>query len=368
MKLLVVSSAPILKKEDNLVAYAPMVAELDLWFEKADEVTILAPTKYSKKLLTKAFVRQDIKIKSVPALYFGSFKGIISAFWGIPITKIKLLTAMARADHIHLRCPGTTSLFGCWIQLLFPFKTKTAKYAGNWSPKAQQPLSYRIQKWLLSNTWLTRNMQVLVYGKWPNQSYNIKAFFTATYWEKDKEPLIERDYKGPLKMVYLGTLSVNKRVDYAISLIRELRDLGIDISLDIYGEGAQRSALETQIERLDIKNEVVLQGNQPSEVVKEALKKAHFAVLPSQSEGWPKAIAEAMFWGAIPLASPVSCVPWMLDNGKRGMLLDFETDSETIAAMLSRPKRLANMAQNAASWSRDYTMDSFKTEIHKLMN
>lgn len=275
---------------------------------------------------------------------------------------------MARADHIHLRCPGTTSLFGCWIQLLFPFKTKTAKYAGNWSPTAQQPLSYRIQKWLLSNTWLTRNMQVLVYGKWPNQSANIKAFFTATYWEKEKEPLMERDYDGALKMVYLGTLSSNKRVDYAVSLIKELRDLGIAISLDIYGEGTQRSTLEVQIEGLGLKNEVILHGNQPSEVVKVALKTAHFAILPSQSEGWPKAVAEAMFWGAIPLASPVSCVPWMLDHGKRGLLLDFETDSETLAAMLSRPRRLANIAQKAAVWSRDYTMDSFKTEIHKLLS
>ena len=367
MKLLVVSAAPILKENDTLVAYAPMVAELDLWFEKADEVTILAPTKYSKQLLTKAFARQDLKIVSVPPLYFGSFSGLLNAIWGIPVTKVKLLLAMAKADHIHLRPPGTISLFGCWMQMIFPWKKKTAKYAGNWSPKAAQPFSYKVQKWLLRNTFLTRNMKVLVYGDWPDQTKNIKPFFTATYWVTEKQEVVSRDYSGAVKMVYLGTLSPNKRVDYAVKLIGELKDLGADASLDIYGEGGERAKLEQQITDLQLSDRVALKGNQPAEVVREALKTAHFSILASQSEGWPKAVAEAMFWGAIPLASPVSCVPWMLDQGKRGLLLDFETDAETLAAMLSRPRRLTNMAAAGVKWSRQYTMDSFRSEIHKLL-
>jgi hypothetical protein len=31
-----------------------------------------------------------------------------------------------------------------------------------------------------------------------------------------------------------------------------------------------------------------------------------------------KAIAEGMFWGCIPVGTAVSCVPFMLDEGKRG--------------------------------------------------
>ena len=44
-------------------------------------------------------------------------------------------------------------------------------------------------------------------------------------------------------------------------------------------------------------------------------------ILPSKSEGWPKAIAEGMFFGCIPIATPVSCVPWMLADGSRGILV-----------------------------------------------
>ena len=77
-------------------------------------------------------------------------------------------------------------MLGCFIQILFPNKPKTAKYAGNWDPKSSQPTSYRIQKWILNNTILTKNMQALVYGEWEGNSKNIKPFFTATYQEKEK--------------------------------------------------------------------------------------------------------------------------------------------------------------------------------------
>lgn len=367
MKLLVVSTAPILTSDDVKTAYAPMVAELDLWFEKPEAITILAPTQYSKPLLTAAFKRQDIKVISVPSLYFGSLTGLLKSIMGVSLTKLKLLFAMAAADHIHIRCPGNTSLLACWLQMLFPWKNKTAKYAGNWSADSKQPFSYKMQKWLLSNTFLTRKMKVMVYGDWPKQTGNIKPFFTATYWEEDKKQIITRDYSRQIKMAYLGTLSANKRVDYAIDLTGQLIEKGIDISLDIYGDGIEAESLQNQIGEKNLTDRISLKGNQPANLVAQALQQAHFLILPSKSEGWPKAVAEAMFWGAIPLASPVSCVPWMLDEGKRGLLLDFKTDADTLEAMLSRPRRLERMANSAIDWSRVYTMDKFRDEIHKLL-
>ena len=115
---------------------------------------------------------------------------------------------MRWADHIHLRCPGNVGLLGSLVQVFFPSKPKTAKYAGNWDPKAKQPLSYKIQKWLLSNTLLTKNMTVLVYGEWPNQTKNIKSFFTATYREADKKEIQIRKLEADIQFVFVGTLSV----------------------------------------------------------------------------------------------------------------------------------------------------------------
>ncbi len=367
MNLLVVSTAPILTSNQEICAYAPMVAELDLWFEQPKKITILAPTIYNKPLLTAAFKRQDLHVISVPPLHFGSPIGFVKSIWGTAVTKIKLLVAMAKADHIHVRCPGNTSLLACYMQILFPWIPKTAKYAGNWDPNARQPISYKFQKWLLSNSFLTRKIKVLVYGDWPNQSRNIVPFFTASYTKSEIEPIVKRDYSAAISVLFVGSLSPGKRPLYALNLIKQLHEMGIAIKLDFYGDGVMREALEMQLSQQHCASYVRLLGNQPKAVVKEAYKKAHFLILPSKSEGWPKAVAEAMFWGCIPMATLISCVPWMLDRGKRGLLLDLSTDAQQLDAALKQPDTLQQMSENAAEWSRGYTLDKFDQSIQNML-
>jgi hypothetical protein len=56
----------------------------------------------------------------------------------------------------------------------FFFQVKAAKYAGNWDPK-QNNLDLQTQK-KISKYFLTRNIQVLIYGAWEGQSENCKSF------------------------------------------------------------------------------------------------------------------------------------------------------------------------------------------------
>lgn len=369
MKFLVITLAPTLKQEDSYASYAPYVREMDLWFSKVSEVTIVSPTQYSKKLLTTSFLRKDIRVRSISELTFGSFKGALKSFFSIPITLVVMIQEMKKADHIHLRCPGNIGLLGCLVQILFPKKKKTTKYAGNWDPASKQPLSYRFQKWLLSNTFLTKNMQVLVYGEWPNQTKNIKPFFTATYPASKIEPPRERNFTAPFRFVFVGSLAPGKRPLYAVQLVQRLIEKEVLCTLDFYGDGDERSALENYIETHDLQHSVVLHGNQSAETVEKAYKQAEFMILPSKSEGWPKVVAEAMFWGAIPIATRVSCVPWMLAEGKRGVLLnvDLASDSETIVKLLASSKDLKGMSLEGQKWSQQYTLDTFETAITKLI-
>ena len=91
--------------------------------------------------------------------------------------------------------------------------------------------------------------------------------------------------------------------------------------------------------------------------------------MPSKSEGWPKVIAEAMFFGVIPLGTKISCVPWMLDFGKRGVLIDMdlEKDVALILKLLKNTSELQVMAKKAQEWSHQYTLDKFETEIKELL-
>ena len=99
------------------------------------------------------------------------------------------------------------------------------------------------------------------------------------------------------------------------------------------------------------------------------MQRAHFLILPSRSEGWPKVVAEAMWWGAIPIVTPISCVPWMLDKGKRGVLLegDPKRDATKVVEHLGNGPVLEEMSTAAVQWSRQYTLERFEQEIGKLL-
>lgn len=371
MKFLIITHVIHTKRQENFYAYEPYVREMNIWLKYVDEVIIIAPlVKEYPTAIDSFYTHSNIDFRIVPAFSLTSFRNSVEAIFKIPSIIISLFKAMRQADHIHLRCPGNMGLLACFLQIFFPSKPKTAKYAGNWAPNAQQPWSYRVQKWILSNSFLTRNMKVLVYGEWINQSANIHPFFTASYSEVEGT-LIKKTISSEsvIRLIFVGSLVVGKNPLYAIQLLEQLRGKGINAKLALYGDGMLREDLMDYIVTNKLEDVVILHGNQNQEVLKKAYQQSHFVILASKSEGWPKAIAEGMFWGCVPLVTAVSCVPQMLDYGKRGILLqmDLENDVSAIITLVKNAIEFESLSMAAMNWSRKYTMEYFENEIQKLL-
>jgi glycosyltransferase involved in cell wall biosynthesis len=369
VKFLIITHASHILVNDQVYSYAPYVREMDLWNALVDEVCVVAPVSIAAVTKIDLAYKKNPRVKKISELAFITLGNGIKSLINLPIIFWILFIEMRRADHIHLRCPGTIGLVGCIVQVLFPKKKKTAKYAGNWDPKAKQPLSYKLQKWILSNTFLTKNMQVLVYGEWEGQSKNIKSFFTASYWNTEKSPVPNKTFSTPYTFLFVGSLVAGKRPLYAIQLVEKLVKNGIPASLTFYGDGVLRQELELYVAENGLNEIIVFKGNQAAKEVKKGYQEAHFLLLASKSEGWPKVVVEAMFWGAIPVSTAVSCVPWMLDHGARGLLLtlDQDQDMELLISLLENKPELQKMSAAALIWSRQYTLDTFEQEISNLL-
>lgn len=370
MKLVVISSSPFIRNDDAYYAYSPYVKELAIWAKYSDQIAIACPMWENDKglLISKAefAIARHFDIKEFNVK---SFKNILKALRYSFKNFYTIYQSMRWADHIHLRCPGNVGLIGCVLQIFFPSKPKTAKYAGNWDPKAKQPFSYRLQRWILSNTFLTKNMQVLVYGEWENSNKNIKPFFTASYYEKDKTELRQKTLTETIGFVFVGTLSNGKQPLFAVKLIEQLFRNGHNVQLKIYGQGIEKSTLEHYISENGLEQIVFLEGNQNQEKIKQVYIENHFVILPSLSEGWPKVVAEGMFWGCLPVASKVSCVPNMLGNGQRGVLLDLKLKDDVVEleSILNDNGLYQSKSENAMQWSRQFTMDTFEKAIKSMV-
>lgn len=357
-------------KDGSYFGYGPYIKEMNIWLKYADKVIVVAPLENRKlDAIHLAYNHPNIEFVPVPHFSFTSVKNSCKALWVMPLIFFKILMAFRKSDHLHLRCPGNMGLLGVVAQLFFPSKIKTAKYAGNWDPNAKQPLTYKWQRSLLANTFLTKRMQVLVYGDWPNQTKNIKAFFTATYPKGLPLPSSIPDLQGKIKLVFVGSLAPGKRPLYAIQLLEALVEKGLSAELNLYGEGALRGELETYINAKGLQNLVVLRGNVDVVTMQTVYQQSHFLLLPSQSEGWPKVVAEAMFWGCVPAVTPVSCVRSMLDQGKRGILLtlDINHDCQAVEALFGNEEGYQMKREAGIHWSRQFTTTAFEEAIKKMM-
>ncbi len=370
MKFLIITHVKHKLDCNTISAYTPYVREMNIWLKHVDEVQIIAPkTSEIKNNIDLDYKHDNIDFNEIPSIEFTNVIKAISSLLRMPFIFYVIFKACKKTDHIHLRCPGNIGLLGCLIQIFFPKKIKTAKYAGNWDPEAVQPISYKFQKWLLSNTFLTKNMSALVYGDWKNRTKNIIPFFTATYTNKEKEIPKTRSYSEALKFVFVGSLVHGKRPLFAVKVVEALNRRGQNIFLDIYGDGSLKGVLQEYIEENKLEVKVKLLGNKEKREVKEVLIDTHFLILPSKSEGWPKAVAEAMFFGVIPISTSISCLPIMLDYGNRGILIEsnLELAIDTIEKQLNNYKSLELMSVKALEWSQTYTLDTFETEILKLL-
>ena len=256
------------------------------------------------------------------------------------------------------------------MQIFFPNKSKTVKYAGNWDPNSKQPLTYRLQKRILSSTFLTKNCKVLVYGSWKNQTKNIVPFFTASYFKNEIIKLEQKKIDDEIKLIFVGSFSEGKQPLISVKVAEELFNKGYNVKLEMYGDGNRYTEVKNYIEYHHLEDVVKLYGNQSKDVIKKAFQKSHFLIFISKSEGWPKVVAEAMFWSCLPVSTEVSCVPFMLDYGKRGALVKSNVFEilKVLEGYINDSDKFILTIENAKSWSQDYTLEKFSQEIKKIIH
>lgn len=370
MVFTIITQVPHIQFENNYFSYEPYIREMKIWEKYCTKLVVIAPLSKEKiKSIDDKYTHTNIEFIELKSFNFKTPLAIFKSLYIVFYNFFKIISNCSKSDHLHIRCPGNIGLLGCIAQLFFPKKTKTVKYAGNWFAGNKQPYSYQFQKYILKNTFLTKNCNVLVYGQPKNTSKNIMPFFTATYLEKDKIFISPRILSDTIKFIFVGTLSQGKRPMYAIELIKNLVEKSQKVSLHFYGEGVEKENLLKFCKQNNLEKYVFFKGNQPQDIIKNAYQESHFLILPSLSEGWPKVVAEAMFWSCLPIATAVSCIPDMLDNENRGLLLDLDLkkDIAKIIDLITNQELYNNKANLAQTWSRIYTLDYFESRIKLLL-
>lgn len=139
--------------------------------------------------------------------------------------------------------------------------------------------------------------------------------------------------KHPQNIVTVGRLEAQKNQELLIKAFAEISKDFPDEKLIIYGEGSLKSELEKLCQKLQIENKVKVPGNISD--VEIALSNAKIFVLPSNYEGLPNALMEAMAVGIPCISTDCPCGgPKILAKKNNALQLIPVNDKNSLVAVL----------------------------------
>ncbi len=150
-------------------------------------------------------------------------------------------------------------------------------------------------------------------------------------------------------LLFLGQLNHQKGFFDLLQAMASLTERFPSVRLEVGGTGDKQSVLKL-LDRLHLKDRVVLRGWVEGRVKEDMMNKATLLVLPSYYEGLPMSVLEAMSHGLPVIATDVGGIPDIIDSGSNGMLIkpgDVAGLSSAIEALLSQPVERQRIASAA---------------------
>lgn len=157
-----------------------------------------------------------------------------------------------------------------------------------------------------------------------------------------------------VRFVFLGSLSNRKKPELVLRAVKTLSDHGENIHLDMIGDGPLSTSLHSMAIELGIAQLVKFHGQVKAPY--SLLARADFMILPSLSEGVPRAALESLYLGVPVILRNIDGNSELITPQVNGMLFD-------------KDEELANVMQQAVIWtkqSKDRGLllpDKFRQEI-----
>ena len=161
------------------------------------------------------------------------------------------------------------------------------------------------------------------------------------------------------------------RIDVVLEAVALLATSGVQVRLDLLGDGPARPALEAQARRLGIADRCTFHGAVEPSVVERYVGASDVSVSMSESDGVSLALLEALALGAVPVVSDIPANrPWINDE-RTGVLVPIDAaalaDGIRRAMQIDRDSlRADNRAVVAERADRDTNLEACELLVDSL--
>ncbi len=166
-------------------------------------------------------------------------------------------------------------------------------------------------------------------------------------------------------VVAVGSLRWQKGYEYLIEAFSMLKDK--DYRLTIIGDGPLRDKIEELIEVRGLENRVTLAGRRNHEEIVRILNRASIYVLSSVTEGFPKALVEAMACGTAVVATDVGSCREIIRNA--GIIVEprnAEALYEALETLVGDEKLRDELSKRATKRAALFDWSNSTSTVYKI--
>jgi len=173
-----------------------------------------------------------------------------------------------------------------------------------------------------------------------------------------------RKNRDRFQIVCVAAFKDVKGHTYLVEACRILQERGVDFACHLVGEGELRSKIEEQIAQVGLQNKVILHGARPRSEIVSMLAQSDVLALASvptprgKREGIPVVLMEGMASGLPVVASRLSGIPELVEDGRSGFLVP-PGDSLALADALQRLRDNSHLRQQMGQAGRDKVTREF---------
>ena len=173
----------------------------------------------------------------------------------------------------------------------------------------------------------------------------------------------------PYRILTVARLIAKKGLPTVYAALKALKDKGIAFEHTLIGDGDDRGKILSVINDLGLTAHTRWLGTQPHEVVVDYYKRAHLFVLGCEvapngdRDGIPNVLFESMAMGVPVVATRLSAIPELVDNGKTGLLVAPGQPQQMAEAMLRMLTDDA-LRSRVIPAARQRVLQDFDNEVH----
>jgi glycosyltransferase involved in cell wall biosynthesis len=268
---------------------------------------------------------EKARVVALPQPAGRDFRRKLSVFFNQRFYFRQIAQFVKEADVVHVPLPGDLPFLGL-VVALFSGKPLIARYCGSWEDTSSATVMNRVTKTCLRVFAGGRRVMLATgVGSEPPAPRMHWIFSTSLTAEELSQirPVLDRDLGNPARLVYIGSLSEEKGVNYLIQAIRRLKEDGFQPlpQVTLIGNGPERPTLEGLVRELRCTNAIHFAGQLDRTMLSSQLMQADLCIQPSLTEGYSKAWLDAMVHGLPLVASDVGAARFVTGaEGERGWL------------------------------------------------